>query len=105
MQTITSQVETTLGKQYLFKLCKHFARKIRVDFDTDYGIAYFQFGEQVLGSVELRADPQHIEFTIQASDAAALTHLKAVIEDHLQLMRRATNPELVWNEIKFAQST
>ncbi|WP_043648616.1 DUF2218 domain-containing protein [Chitinilyticum litopenaei] len=86
-----TQITTELAKQYLFKLCKHFARKIPVDFDEHQGLARFAFGE-----CRLLADASTLQFRLSAADDEQLQRLKRVLEDHLQLMRRAPDPALAW---------
>ncbi|WP_047394551.1 DUF2218 domain-containing protein [Chitinibacter sp. ZOR0017] len=100
MTVITSsQVNTELGKQYLFKLCKHFARKIPVEFSETEGVAQFGQPERPLGQVEFNADAEHLRFTVRATDEAAARQLQAVVESHLQLMRKAENPALDWQPV------
>ncbi|WP_198314482.1 DUF2218 domain-containing protein [Chitinibacter sp. GC72] len=91
---VETQVDTSLAKQYLFKLCKHFARKIRVDFDTEHGVAYFDFGE-----LQLAASENQLRLRLCAQEAAQLEILKSVVEHHLQLMTRSTDPALPWQVV------
>ncbi len=91
MQHTSAQVDTELARQYLFKLCKHFARKITVDFDRDHGMAHFP-----VGTCEFTADDKQLTFMLSAMESGQLAQLQSVIEHHLQLMRRAPDPALTW---------
>ncbi|MEJ2794930.1 DUF2218 domain-containing protein [Iodobacter sp. LRB] len=86
-----TQVDTPLAKSYLFKLCKHFARKIRVEFDETTGLAYFPYG-----TCHFTASATGLTFVLAASDDNQIEQLQQVIEHHLQLMRRAPDPALHW---------
>ncbi|WP_348945090.1 DUF2218 domain-containing protein [Chitinibacter sp. FCG-7] len=94
---VETQVDTSLAKQYLFKLCKHFARKIRVDFDAEHGVAYFDFGE-----LQLAASENQLCFRLCAQEEAQLEILKSVVEHHLQLMTRTPDPALPWRVVNGA---
>lgn len=94
MLQTTTQVETAQARQYLYKLCKHFARKITVEFDDEQGVAHFPFG-----ACHLRADHTHLSLLLDAPDAAQLQRLQQVLEQHLQLMRRAPDPALSWSRL------
>lgn len=84
-------VHTERAAQFLFKLCKHFARKIPVEFDAQQGVAHFPFG---IG--RLYADDATLRLEAAAADPAMLARVCQVLEDHLQLMRRAENAALDW---------
>ncbi|WP_051278859.1 DUF2218 domain-containing protein [Chitinilyticum aquatile] len=86
-----TQINTELAKQYLFKLCKHFARKIPVDFDDSQGLARFPIGE-----CRFLADSSTLQFRLSAPDPEQLQRLQRVLEEHLQLMRRAPDSALDW---------
>lgn len=88
---LQSTVNTPLAKSYLFKLCKHFARKIPVEFDETSGLACFPYGR-----CHFTASETALTFLLTAENESQLQQLQQVIEHHLQLMRRAPDPALLW---------
>ncbi|XZG70478.1 DUF2218 domain-containing protein [Chitinibacteraceae bacterium HSL-7] len=89
----TTTVATPQARQYLFKLCKHFAKKIPAEFDEarENGHAAFPFGDCTFA-----AGDEALTLTLAAPDAETHARLTSVIEDHLNLMRRLDDARLDW---------
>ncbi|ALG73601.1 2,4-dihydroxyhept-2-ene-1,7-dioic acid aldolase [Azospirillum thiophilum] len=78
MLTETATVPTALASRYLQQLCKHFAHKITVRYDTASGDAQFPWG-----ACAMTAADGALTLRCEAEDAEALARVKAVVEDHL----------------------
>ncbi|MBY0446213.1 MAG: DUF2218 domain-containing protein [Burkholderiales bacterium] len=82
-QHTTSDVE-----KVLYKLCKHFALKIPVEFDSEK--AHIEF---TMGICQIRREQDTLHLQCQADASDKLTAIESIVEDHLGLMVK--NPELV----------
>ncbi|MGE8357410.1 MAG: DUF2218 domain-containing protein [Microvirgula sp.] len=85
MSTSTAILTTPDASRHLFKLCKHFARKIPVEFDERHGEIRFPFGV-----CRLVATPAAMELHCEAGDDAELARLQDVIGSHVELVTRST---------------
>ncbi|WP_205700925.1 DUF2218 domain-containing protein [Jeongeupia sp. USM3] len=79
------------GARFLFKLCKHFAKKIPVEFDERHGRAAFAFGH-----CTLTATDESLRFDCVSDSDEALARLQSVVVDHLALMTRANPLPVAW---------
>ncbi|MCU1718233.1 DUF2218 domain-containing protein [Pseudomonas sp. 5P_3.1_Bac2] len=75
--TRSSFVATASPARYISRLCKHFAHKVPVSFDEQQGRVEFERG---LGL--LKAQANGLTLSVEAADAEALEHVKAVMERH-----------------------
>ena len=73
------QYETARASKYLQQLCKHFAHKVEVTFDSNQGDVDFSFGPATLC-----ADESALIVTLQGDSEAALKKGRMVIDTHLQ---------------------
>lgn len=84
-------VATPHAGTYLFKLCKHFARKVPVEFDAQRGQVCFPYGSCVLESgtdgLRLRSSGESLEQVQQ---------VMAVLDSHLALMTRQAPLQIAW---------
>lgn len=92
MLSSTALCQTTNASRYLQQLCKHFAHKTDVSFDTHQGKCSFS-----CGTADLAADDSTLNISVQAADAAGLAETKDVIERHLlRFAFREELPSLAW---------
>ena len=78
MLTSTSRFETAHASRYLQALCKHFAHKVPVAFDTATGQASLP-----PGPARFRADESGLDIEVTGADGDALARAKFIVEDHL----------------------
>ncbi|AHD11550.1 DUF2218 domain-containing protein [Phaeobacter gallaeciensis] len=79
MFTQTGRFETRYASKYLQQLCKHFAHKVEVTYDTMYGNVAFPFGKAVL-----HAKDGALVAKISGTDETALARARSVIDVHLR---------------------
>ena len=77
-----------------YKLCKHFALKISVEFDTENAQIHFPIGGCTLHRV---ADHLHVQCSADAADK--LAKLEQVLQDHLGLMLKDPTLVLRWRAV------
>jgi len=88
-----SNFETARASRYLQALCKHFAHKVPVSYDTATGRAEMPFG---LLSMHASANTLHLE--VEATDGTSLDRMKHVVEAHLvRFAFRERLEELDWS--------
>ncbi len=90
----TGTYSSPKASQYLQQLCKHFAHKVEVSFDTHQG-------QVALGSgpASMTATDDHLIVTVTAPDLAALPQARHVIDKHLAIFAHREGFEtLVWQE-------
>lgn len=85
MMNYQARVATPDAARILFKLCKHFARKVPARFDAQHGEVLFPFGR-----CQLRADADALYLSCQGRDEDQARHVMAVLDSHLALMSRAS---------------
>ncbi len=78
MTTSVCTIATEHGSRYLQQLCKHFAHKIPVSFDTAVGRIDFP-----IGGVDLAADASGLTIRVTPQDAAETEALRDVVARHL----------------------
>ena len=88
-------VPTTEASRYLQRLCYHFARKIRVDYDEQRGEAHFPWGLCVL-----RADSATLHFDCSADDDACLARVQFAIDSHVELFSRKSPVAVCWQSVE-----
>lgn len=91
--TLTTIFETEHGSQNLQTLCKHFGRKIPVQFTANAGVIQLPFGK-----CELVAGPTGLDLTVSADTEADLDRAAQVIASHLERYAFRENPELIWQQ-------
>ncbi|MEN9656703.1 DUF2218 domain-containing protein [Iodobacter sp.] len=82
-----SQLTVPLADKVLYKLCKHYALKIPVEFDSER--AYIPFA---MGECHIRREQETLFIHCLADTADKLAKIELVMDEHLGLMVR--NPEL-----------
>ena len=78
MSKAISTFETERASRYLQAMCKHFAHKVPVEYDTEHGSADMPFG-----SLRMQANGNTLLFEIEAADEATLERMKYVVEAHI----------------------
>ena len=84
-------LETPNAHSMLFKLCKHFAKKINVTFDEHCGFARFPIGD-----CELRADSARLSFDCICDSKSNLASLQEIIDLHVTLITRREPRQVTW---------
>jgi hypothetical protein len=84
-------LETPNAHSMLFKLCKHFAKKIDVMFDEHHGLARF-----AIGDCELHADTARLSFDCVCDNEGKLASLQEIIDLHVALITRREPRQVAW---------
>lgn len=72
-------IPTDHARKYLQQLCKHFAHKVDVEFDTETGFAALP-----PGPCTLKATPSELYIHCQSDKTDALPNSRSIIEIHLK---------------------
>jgi hypothetical protein len=94
MITQQASMATPNAGKYLFKLCKHFARKVPVTMDEQYGEVEFGYG-----FASLRASASELYFEARSNQKEGLEQVQAVLESHLLLMTKAEPLQVIWQAV------
>jgi hypothetical protein len=86
-----AQVQTTNASRYLVQLCKHFAHKIAVEYDTRNGLATFPFG-----TCTMQADDRQLTLQCTGHDEASLERVQDIVHRHLEGFAFREKPSIVW---------
>lgn len=89
-------VATPLAGTFLVRLCKHFSKKINVDYDPENareGFASFPFGE-----CHLRANEEQLTFACRAESAEAMAEMQKIIGLHVGMFSRRDPLSITWPE-------
>lgn len=95
-----------MAEQYLFKLAKHFAKKVPVHQQPRLASIEFEFGHCVLevqgpsGDAPVPPQAQQtLHVRCHSADAQQLARLHSVLESHLALMTRREPLQLHWETL------
>jgi hypothetical protein len=96
MPSSQASVATPMAEQILFKLAKHFAKKVTVRqqrelAEVDFGIGQCRISWQQPDSL--------LRFACEAPDAERLQRLQQVLDSHLTLMSRREPLTLAWETL------
>lgn len=91
MPILQGRMATPEPSRYLARLCFHFSRKIRVDYDAQQGVAEF-----AAGRCRMQAEPQALHFVCDAADAERLAQVRQVIDAHVALFSRKAPLHVDW---------
>jgi hypothetical protein len=86
-----AQLSADHADKVLYKLCKHFALKIPVEFDTEKAYIKFPYGECRI----VRTD-NVLSLACAAADRELLDKVEWVITDHLGLMVKNPGLAIAW---------
>ncbi|MDI1261538.1 DUF2218 domain-containing protein [Aquabacterium sp.] len=94
MFKITTQIATDVAPSYLYKLCKHFAKKIPATWADDHlsGMASFEWGTTIF-----RAAVEGLHIECISPDHASLERLSNVVGQHVELLTRKNPAPIVWS--------
>lgn len=84
-------LDTERAQAMLFKLCKHFSKKITVTFDETHGCAEFPQGQ-----CEMSASDTQLAFACACSSEQELNALRNIIDLHVALMTRKAPQAIEW---------
>ena len=90
MSETTAIVSTENASRYLQQLCKHFARKVEVEFTSEAGTVSLPFG-----TCQLSADAEQLVLKGTSEDAN-LPRLESFLGDHLARFAIRENPKIDW---------
>ncbi|TIR33401.1 MAG: DUF2218 domain-containing protein, partial [Mesorhizobium sp.] len=88
MPTSHADVVTEHASRYLQQLCKHWAHKFPVAFDSSHGTIDLSLGRAILDS-----DAGTLHIAVTADEAGSLERLETVVADHIT--RFAFREELI----------
>ena len=90
-------VATPQASTYLVRLCKHFSKKISVEYDPEDGSrghARFPFGE-----CRLAANESELSFNCSADDSAALEQIQEIISLHVGMFTKRSPLQVDWRTL------
>lgn len=90
MSDTTAIIPTKNASRYLQQLCKHFARKVDVEFTQDEGTVSLPFG-----TCRLSADSERLVLRGTSEDSN-LPRLESLLGDHLARFAFRENPTIDW---------
>lgn len=93
MMQSQAQIATTHASRYLQQLCKHFAHKLPVEFDTKQGSIRFDIGE-----CRLSADEQALLLLLTSPGDPQLAQLKDVVVRHLERFAFREELTIAWGD-------
>jgi hypothetical protein len=91
MPTSTAAVTLPQADRVLFKLCKHFALKVPVAFDSAQADIDFRFGR-----CRVQREGDRLDLHCDADSAEALERVQFVLDEHLALMARDRQLAVAW---------
>lgn len=92
-----AQIATDAAPSHLYKLCKHFAKKIPATYAEDHlsGTASFEWGTAVF-----RADENMLDIVCLSPDQALLERLSNVVAQHVELLTRKNPAPIRWSSVE-----
>jgi hypothetical protein len=91
MPVSETTIQTATASRYLQQLCKHFAHKIAVEYDSRSGRADFGFGVCLM-----TASDNALALHCEAETAEALGRVEYILNDHLRRFAWREKPEITW---------
>lgn len=91
MPTSTADVTVPQAERVLFKMCKHFAIKVPVAFDSEQADIDFRFGR-----CRVHRHGDALTLHCEADNAELLQRVQYVIDEHLALMARDKQLAVTW---------
>lgn len=86
-----AHMQTAHASRYLVQLCKHFAHKIEVEYDTQKGRAMFPWG-----TCTMKAEEGQLVLHCTGADEPALERVQDVVQRHLEGFAFREKPSIVW---------
>lgn len=94
MISSTGTVKTPHAESYLLRLCKHFSKKITIEYGENIASAHFPFGY----CRSIAQDQQVLLFYCEAEDLTKLEQLQSVIEHHVGMFTRQNPLVVTWSD-------
>lgn len=91
MFTAQSHISTERADAFLFKLCKHFGRKVPVQFDASQGEVQFD-----AGLCRMQSQDGRLLFTCSATDRDSALMLTRIIDGHMAMLMKQPDLSLNW---------
>lgn len=91
MIRLQGRMPTSEASRYLARLCFHFGRKIRVEYDEQRGRAEFPWGV-----CRFVAEPDALRFDCEADDDERLERVRFAIDEHVKLFSRKAPLSVMW---------
>ncbi|RLQ86845.1 DUF2218 domain-containing protein [Notoacmeibacter ruber] len=92
MPSTTANVSTPKASRYMQQLCKHFAHKVPVTFDTETASVNFPFGD-----CRMWADETSLRIECSSADNPALQRTRAVVQEHFERFAWREEPAFNWS--------
>ena len=94
MHESTADIATDKASRYLQQLCKHFAHKTQVSFNTSKGRISFTGGD-----CRLEADENRLRLSVTAPNAETLAKLQDVAARHLERFAFREDLKITWQSV------
>lgn len=93
----TTQIPTDAAPSYLYKLCRHFAKKIPATWTDDHlsGTASFEWGTTIF-----RAAVEGLYIECMSPDQVSLERLSQVVGQHVELLTRKNPAPIQWSNVE-----
>ncbi|MFY7916493.1 MAG: DUF2218 domain-containing protein [Rubrivivax sp.] len=91
MITANSHISTERADVFLFKLCKHFGRKVPVQFDASQGEVQFE-----AGLCRMQSQDGQLLFACSAADRDSALMLTRIIDGHMAMLMKQPDLALDW---------
>lgn len=88
-----AEIATPAASRYLQQLCKHFAHKLPVSFDSAAGKISFSIGD-----CDLSADGERLRLDLTSPDGSQMTQLKDVVIRHLVRFAFREDLAIAWQD-------
>lgn len=88
---VTSHVPTKNASQYIHSMCKHFAHKVKSEWDQSQGVIHFAMGTCELGVVD-----QALRVVCRAENPDELEEVAECIREHFGRFAFREGLTLVW---------
>lgn len=93
--TASTCVHADKAERYFNTLCKHFARKVRVQRDGDQARVHFP-----MGICDMAVQGTALRFQCAAADEAALLAVQGIIASHVTLFGEMKGAHLDWQRVQ-----
>ena len=91
MPSSTAAITVPQAERVLFKMCKHFAIKVPVTFDTEQANIDFRFGR-----CRIQRAGDTLQLACDADSEERLLRVHHVIDEHLALMAKDKQLAVAW---------
>ena len=89
----SASIKSEKASRYLQQLCKHFAHKAPVEFDTHNGRVEFPFGLCLM-----QVDGERLSIQCESQSDEAFARMRFVLDDHVKRFAWKEELELQWDD-------